>query len=130
MNTSNTIKAAMSTGILITGLMAAGADALADVNKTVPAGQAVVTDLGANASAVSYWAETPDGWQVVTTIDTVSGRDTDRERHAVVRFSATLQPGQTQLISVPFGVGEQQQVLRIRRIGDQIEVERVAGSSV
>ena len=47
-----------------------------------------------------------------------------------MRFSATLLPGQTQLISVPFAVGEQQQVLRIRRIGDAIEVERIAGSSV
>ena len=33
-----------------------------------------------------------------------------------------------QLISVPFAVGERQQALRIRRLGDQIEIERVPGA--
>jgi hypothetical protein len=31
------------------------------------------------------------------------------------------------LISVPFAIGERQQVLRIRRLGDQVEVARVGG---
>jgi hypothetical protein len=62
------------------------------------------------------------------------GRHGDRtgwrqEKHAVVRFSAVLLPGQSQLISVPVAIGEPQQVLRIRRLGDQIEVARVAGSA-
>jgi hypothetical protein len=47
----------------------------------------------------------------------------------VVRFSSVLLPGQSQLISVPFAIGERQQVLRIRRLGDQIEVARVGGSA-
>jgi hypothetical protein len=33
------------------------------------------------------------------------------------------------VISVPFAVGEQPQVLRIRRVGDQIEIARVSGSA-
>jgi len=44
-----------------------------------------------------------------------------------VRFASVLLPGQSQLISVPFAIGEQQQVLRIRRLGDRIEVARVPG---
>jgi hypothetical protein len=47
----------------------------------------------------------------------------------VVRFSAVLLPGLSQLISVPFAVGEQQQVLRIRRLGDRIEISRVPGDA-
>jgi hypothetical protein len=64
---------------------------------------------------------------VVTTVDTVISRDGDAEQHAVVRFSSVLLPGQSQLISVPFAIGEQQQVLRIRRLGDQIEVAKIPG---
>ena len=58
-----------------------------------------------------------------------TGQDGDAEKHAVVRFSSVLLPGQSQLISVPFAIGERQQVLRIRRLGDQIVVARVGGSA-
>ena len=71
-----------------------------------------------------------DGWHAVTTVDTVIGGHGDAEHHAVVRFSSVLLPGQSQLISVRFAIGEQQQVLRNRRLGDQIEVARVPSSSV
>jgi len=47
----------------------------------------------------------------------------------VVRFSSVLLPGQAQLISVPLAIGERQQVLRIRRLGDRIEVAQVGGSA-
>lgn len=92
--------------------------------------QAVVTELSANASATTYWVAETDGWHVVTTIDIVFERGADAEQHAVARFSATLLPGQVELISVPYAIGEQQQVLQIRRVGDRIEVARVSGSSV
>jgi hypothetical protein len=92
--------------------------------------QAVVTDLGGNATAVSYWASAPDGWHVVTTVSTVVGADGDAEQHGFVRFSATLAPGQEQLISVPLAVGERQQVLRIRRVGDRIEMNRIAEPAI
>ena len=42
--------------------------------------------------------------------------------------ASVLLPGQSQLISVPFAVGEGQQVLRIRRLSDQIEIEHVPGA--
>ena len=97
------------------------------LNSTVREGQGVTTELGANAAAITYWVSRSDGWHVVTTVDTVIARNSDAEKHAVVRFSSVLLPGQSQLISVPFAVGERQQVLRIRRLGDQIEVARVGG---
>jgi hypothetical protein len=88
-----------------------------------------VTELDANTSAITYWVSESDGWHVVTTVDAVMGLPGDAEKHAVVRFSSLLLPGQSQLISVPVAIGERQQVLRIRRLDDQIEVAQVPGSS-
>ena len=92
--------------------------------------QAVITRLGDGTTAVSYWASAPDGWHVVTTVDTVVAPDSAAERHAIVRFSATLQPGQEQLVSVPGAVGTEQMALRIRRVGDRIEMARIADPSI
>jgi hypothetical protein len=99
------------------------------LNSAVRECQAVTTELGPNASAITFWVSEPDGWHVVTTVDTVIEQNGDAEKHAVVRFSSVLLPGQSQLVSVPFAIGERQQVLRIRRLGDQIEVARVGGSA-
>ena len=92
--------------------------------------QAVVTKLGDGATAVSYWATAQDGWHVITTVDTVVAADTETEQHLIVRFSATLQPGQEQLVTVPGAIGTEQQALRIRRVGDNIEMTRVADPSI
>jgi hypothetical protein len=78
---------------------------------------------------VVYWQKQKDVWQVVTTVDVVTAPGSDAETHAVVRFAAELLPGQSQLISVPVAIDAQQQVLRIRRVGDRIEVARVVGPS-
>src|SRR5688572_32891079 len=94
--------------------------------ESVRENQAVVTRLGDGATAVSYWASAPDGWHVVTTVDTVVAADTETEQHLIVRFSAMLQPGQEQLVSVPGAIGTPQMALRIRRIGDQIQMTRIA----
>jgi hypothetical protein len=92
--------------------------------------QAVVTELSENASATTSWVAERDGWHVVTTVDVVLGRGSDAEQHAVARFTSVLLPGQAALVSVPYALGEPQQVLRIRRLDDRIEVARVPGSSV
>ena len=42
-------------------------------------GQAVVTELGGNAKAVTYWSQGPEGAVVVTTVDTVSDAETASE---------------------------------------------------
>jgi hypothetical protein len=116
--------------ILVAGLIAANSARAANDNLDVGEGQAIRTELGNDATAISYWVSQPDGWHVVTTIDSVSGRDTDAEHHAVARFSATLLPGQVQVISVPLPLGEQQLVLRIRRIDNRIEVQRTAEPAI
>jgi hypothetical protein len=96
---------------------------------TIRENQAIFTAVGPNTSATVYWEKQEEGWQVVTTVDVVTAPDSDAETHAVVRFAAVLLPGHSQLISVPVAIGAQQQVLRIRRVGDRIEVARVLGPS-
>jgi hypothetical protein len=124
-------KAASLAGILIAGLATATpALPAAQLDTALREGEARVIDLGANASAITYWQSKPDGWHVVTTVDFVFGQNGEAEKHAVVRFSAVLLSGQTQLVSVPVAIGQRQLVLQIRRLSDRIEVARVAGSSV
>ena len=98
--------------------------------ESVRENQAVVTKLGGGATAVSYWASASDGWHVVTTVDTVVAADTETEQHLIVRFSATLQPGQEQLVTVPGAIGTERQALRIRRVGDNIQMTRIADPSI
>ncbi len=91
-------------------------------DRNVKEGQAVVTTLGSDTSAITYWVSQDDGWHVVTTVDTKNAA-VDSGDHAVVRFSAVLQPGQSHSISIPVAVGEKQPALLIRRVADRIEVE-------
>jgi hypothetical protein len=86
-----------------------------------------MTQLSATTSAMTFWVIESDGWRVVTIVDMVILPNSDAEQHAVVRFSSVLLPGQMQLISVPLAIGAQQQVLRISRIDDQIQVDRIPG---
>jgi hypothetical protein len=111
--------------ILVAGAVALAQPIWAGSAKTIGAGQAVTTELGGNAKAITYWTDRPEGARVVTTVDTVTAADTDAESHAVVRLQAVLQPGQVQEISVPLALGEAQPVLRIERIGDKIAVSQV-----
>ena len=115
-------------GILVAVFATVTPDLKADqLTNTVRDGQGMTTGLGANAAAITYWVSRSDGWHVVTTVDTVIEQNGEAEKHAVVRFSSVLLPGQSQLISVPLAIGERQQVLRIRRLGDKVEVARVGG---
>ncbi|HXO69748.1 MAG TPA: hypothetical protein VN838_12365 [Bradyrhizobium sp.] len=125
---TNFIKAAGLAGILVAALATVPELKADQINNAVREGHAVTTELGGNASAVTYWVSKSDGWHVVTTVDTVIGGNGEAEKHAIVRFSSVLQPGQSHSISVPFALGERQQVLRIRRLRDQVEVARVDGS--
>jgi len=130
MSITSVLKAAGLAGILIAASASVNPDLqAAQLNRAAREGQAVVSKLGAAASAITYWVGASDGWHAVTTVDIVTGRDSDAEKHTVLRFSSVLLPGQSQLISVPVAMGEQQQVLRIRRLGDRIEVAPVPGSA-
>jgi hypothetical protein len=119
------MKVAGIAGLLMAAIVAASPSLFATELNTVRENQGVVTELGPNATAVSYWAAAPEGWQVVTTVSTVSGADTEAEQHAIVRFAATLAPGQEQVISIPSHVGAPADALRIRRVGDRIEIEHI-----
>jgi hypothetical protein len=112
--------------VLVTGAVAIAQPLWAGASKTVGEGQAITTELGGDAKAVTYWTIHPEGALVVTTVDTVAGADTDAEQHAVVRLQATLQAGQAQEISVPLAIGQAQPVLRIERVGDQVSVTTVS----
>src|SRR3954454_15059750 len=87
-------------------------------------GAAVVTPLGAGSSALTYWTDVPEGFRVVTTVDTV--QPGGAARHAVFRSSIVLRPGQTQTISLPGPPGSASPGLEVRRLGDRVEV-RAAG---
>lgn len=113
--------------IATVGLASTG-QAAASRAEAIGESRAVSTPLSDNATALTYWVNQPDGWHVVTTVDTVMAQE-GSEGHAIVRFSATLLPGQSQLISVPVALGTAPEVLRISRRGNRIEVERVPGSS-
>jgi hypothetical protein len=121
------MKTAALAGVLV-AFLASTALELRAAEPNVRECQAVVTELAPNASATTYWGAESDGWHVVTTIDIVLGRSDIADHHAVARYSAVLFPGQVQ-DSVPYALGEQQQVRRVRRIDDRIEIARVPGSS-
>jgi hypothetical protein len=129
----NMIKFAISAGLAgvlaLTMAAASPAPKAVEPDHAVHEGQGVVTALSTDASAITYWTGAADGWHVVTTVDTVVGQQNGEDKHAVVRFSSLLQPGQTQLISVPADTVEHQQVLRIRRVDGGLEVLRVPAPS-
>jgi hypothetical protein len=122
------IRSSVSRAILAVSLLLGGSIAFASENhESVPQMAAIATDLGHDASALTYWVDQADGWHVVTTVDTAVGDDRQAGpgRHAVVRFSALILPGQSQVISVPGSPGSTARALRIRRLGDRIEVTLV-----
>ena len=71
-----------------------------------------------DAVAVSiYYHPTARGYQVVIT----AGAE---DPAGLVRFVATLVPGQDAVLSVPRGAGQPALELRLRRVGDQVELLR------
>ena len=105
---------ALSAGILV------ATAAVADQPSSLHAPVAHTAVLGDNTSALTYWVDRVDGRHVVTTVDTqLAGTD----QHAVVRFSAVLQPGQAQIVSIPAANAAQARELQIRYIGDDVELK-------
>ena len=57
----------------------------------------VVIALGDRTSVLTYWVDEPDGFHVITTVDTILPGSVDQgDHHAIVRFSTTIQPGEMQ----------------------------------
>src|ERR1700704_7174870 len=80
-------KAAGLAGILVAVFATVTPELKADqLNNAVREGQAVTTELGPNASAITYWMARSDGWHVVTTVGTAIERNGDADKHAVERF--------------------------------------------
>jgi hypothetical protein len=111
-------KLALAAAVLFS--LACGTCAMAQSRDSVPELAGITTPLGANASALTYWVDAPDGRHVVTTVS--SGDDGG----TVVRFAATLLPGQAQEISVPGPAGSAPVALRISREGRKIAVMLVS----
>jgi len=82
--------------------------------------QAIVTQLGDSASAVTYWVRGSQGYEVVTTVDAAA----EGSAPAILRVSSSLQPGQQQVVSVPGAAGREAATLRIVRVADTIRVEK------
>jgi hypothetical protein len=110
---------AFATGVR--GLNAAPAD------DAVIEGSPVITQLGSDASAMTYWRSQQDGWHVVTIVQFAPMPEENSDKYPVVRFSSVLLPGQSQTISLPMALGEPSEALRIARIGDRVTVARVPG---
>ena len=119
---SEFLKRAGYAGVVISALVATGPAAKAGEGIVARETESVVTPLGDKARALTYWVSQPDGWHVVTTVNSVAD-DGLPENAKVVRFTSVLLPGQSQSISVPVAVGEVQPVLNIRRVADRIEIE-------
>jgi len=104
-------------------LLAAGTAYAGEVAKPATA---QTTYLGNGASALTYWIDDADGRQVVTTVDTPFVDENGDDRHAIVRFSAHLLPGQSETVSVPSFGAAQPQELQIRRSaqGQGVEITR------
>lgn len=103
----------------------AGAQDMTQATHVLREGHAVETKLGENALAVTYWVSRTDGWHVVTTVDLLANK-TGEAQPAIIRFSSLLGAGQSQFISVPLTLGERQQIVRIRRLDDKIDVTLVS----
>src|SRR3981189_3922186 len=76
-------KAAGLAGILVAVFATVSPELKADqFNSAVRQRQAVTTELGPNASAITYWVSEPDGWHGVTTVDTVIAQNGEPEQPA------------------------------------------------
>lgn len=105
----------------------ASAAPAAEANRTLPQLATFMTDLGGGTTALVYWVDHAGVFQVVTTVDTVFNpyEAGAPRRHVTTRFTAAMAPGQLQVISVPGLAGSEPRELRIRRVGDRMEVTPV-----
>jgi hypothetical protein len=86
-------------------------------------GQAAVTQLAPNASAVTYFADRPDGVHVVVTIKPEHDPAADAlHQPPALRFTSRIVPGQTIDVSLPDASRPSDTVMEITRRADRIAV--------
>jgi hypothetical protein len=104
-------------------LLAAAAFAVAGVTTAQAADIAPVTGhwtkLGADRSALVYYIDEPGGFHVVVT--TQQGLT---DRAAVVRFETVLAAGQSAVVSIPRGVGEEPARIVFSNAGDHLHIAK------
>jgi hypothetical protein len=87
-------------------------------------GQATVTPLARDASAVTYFVDRPDGYHVFVTIRTAHDAAADAlHQPPAVRFSSRIIPGQTIDLSLPASAGPADTVMTITRRAERISVD-------
>src|SRR5580692_5286640 len=87
-------------------------------------GQSVATQLSAEASAVTYFVDRPDGFHVIVTVTTSNNAGADAlHQPPAIRFSSRILPGQTLDLSMPVAGGPGDSVLEITRRAERVAVE-------
>jgi hypothetical protein len=84
---------------------------------TLRPGEAYLSHVATDTSAVTYWNEGKSGYDVVTTLEIKQ-----QTNSSIVRFVSTLGPGQSQVISVPGPANGPSRALTITRIGNHVEI--------
>jgi hypothetical protein len=101
-------------------LLAAGPSSATELRE----GQAAVTQLAPNASALTYFVDRSDGYHVIVTVKTAHDADADTlHQPAVIRFTSRIVPGQTIDLSLPEAAGPADTVMEITRRADRVAVE-------
>jgi len=90
----------------------------------LPRDDGVFIRLSGDVMAYTYWIDGPDGFHVVTTLDSEQPKSPGAKsaRHLVMRFSVVLRPGQTQKMAIPGTRGSAPVGIRIHRDGGTVAV--------
>jgi hypothetical protein len=106
---------------LLGAALLAGSPALATELRE---GQSDVTQLSADASAVTSFVDRPDGFHILVTVRTRHDATADTlHQPPAVRFSSRILPGQTIDLSMQEPAGPADTVLEITRRADRVAVE-------
>jgi hypothetical protein len=114
-----------SSGIAVIAITLGAAHPQPSAGFQVNEGEEVVLLLGGDTSASTRWIDRPDGFHVITIVDTVRHNSVaagNMDRHSLIQFAAVLGPGQTETISVPEPQEATVPTIRIRRVGDGLQV--------
>jgi hypothetical protein len=109
---------------LIPALLGAALVASPAVASELREGQAAVTKLSPDASAVTYFVDRPDGLHVIVTVRT--GHDAGAgalHQPPAIQFTSRILPGQTIDVSMPAAAGREDSVLEITRRAERVAVE-------